>query len=172
MAPDPEMWDHAKTVSMIPWTVAAAALLVLAAVTFRRLSPRPCTRCVQHAETILHLREALDDARLTMLQRRHHAADLQRWAEARRERRPRRTWWPGDNAGLLPVAYGPVPERLHLDPCLAAPPDDDTLHDWLAEPQAQSFPPDRVTALTAKVIGLAGLETESWTVHIPQEANA
>lgn len=116
----------------------AAGRAALAARTWKRRYDAKSTECAA-------LRDALTDARYRT-GRRPAPAPVGEWLAPVDKQRSHRYWttalaWPGTAPGELPVIYGDGRDAALVDPCLAAPPDDQTLHAWLTEPQAQSFPP-------------------------------
>lgn len=129
-----DLWTHADTVSMIPWAVAAGALVVawVAAERCRMWSKR----CRERDRTITRLRAADTNRRnaamaLPAAPKRHVPAP-----------RTRLRWiWPGLNPRPCPVIYGTRREQLEADPCqTTAPMDEADLADWLATPEPARYP--------------------------------
>lgn len=128
-----DAWSAADTHAMLRLAFDGACIIVawLAAERCRMWS----LRCKARDKTIARLRAA--DAN------RRAAARALPAAPKRAVPAPRTRFqciWPGTNPRPLPVAYGLHPEPL-VDPCLVGPPDPVSLAEWLAEPQAQSWPP-------------------------------
>jgi hypothetical protein len=139
-------------------------------------------RRAQRAAENAALRDGLADARYQRTAR-HEPIDLTEWADptepparARRRHWHTRLTWPGLNAGQLPVEYGDHldPGRLDVDPCLAAPPDEDELAAWLTEDQPQSWPPLDAEGLMVErlLTEIEALDTRTWTVSTPDQKEA
>ena len=110
-----QLWSGDDTAWWVLLAVAVVVALVASAVAF--IAVARCAmwkgRCEDRDHTIANLQEALEDGRLTMMERRHPAAPVHQWGH-RRKARPtvRRHWWPGNPTRDLPVAYGCTEEPL------------------------------------------------------------
>jgi len=159
---DPFTFD--VVIAVIPWAVAAAAVILAAVSAERTRMWRG--RCAERDETIAALQGALDDGRLTMLRRRHPAAPVRPWAAPRRERPRRRRvglTWPGDNTGHLSMRYG---DPLDPDRVLATETETADYPAWLTQPAVgpQQYPPLSVQGLLVeRLIADAQLEPQTWT---------
>jgi len=165
-----ELWNADIASSLVPWAVAAGALIValLSAERTNVWKRRYRAKTTENAA----LRDALADARYQRTARQQ-PLDVGEWVEPEnrdsRFSQRRRHWhtrltWPGLNTGRLPLEYGDHldADRLRTDPCLAPSMTERALRDWLAEDQVQSWPPLDVEGLmVARLIGeIEALDTE------------
>lgn len=137
-----ELWNGDIAVSMVPWAVAAGALIVALLSGERTNVWKRRYRTLAAENTALRLQLAAPRNQPSARPRPRE------WPEPTPPARERHwtstLWWPGCRGGALPLEYGATPldgSRLE-DPCLRTPaPTDQALAAWLDEPQAQSWPP-------------------------------
>ncbi len=152
-----ELWNGDIARSLIPWAVAAGALIV-ALLSGERTNTWKHRYKAKTAE-IAELTAALADARFQR-SARQQPVPLPVWVDPAEVPPRRRHWhirlmWPGLTPLQVPYSYGdPLdPVRLQVDPCLTPSMTERALHAWLAEDQVQSWPPlDTEGLMVARLI--------------------